>query len=126
MSKFEELSDKAMSLVGQAGDSLRHAIPATAENWLKTGVAVGAARTGTKLAGGFLRRNPAIVAASAIGVGLVWVAARHYRKKKASEAIEGNSRRIEASNAVARKRASRTRRGSASSASTSSNGRNAD
>jgi len=116
MSKFEELSDKAITLVGQAGDSLRHAIPATAENWLKTGVAVGAARTGTRLAGGFLRRNPAIVAASAIGVGLVWVAARQYRKKKANEAIEGNSRRIEASNAAARKRASQSRRGAAANA----------
>lgn len=116
MSKFEELSDKAMSLVGQAGDSLRHAIPATAENWLKTGVAVGAARTGAKVGVGFLRRNPAIVAASAIGVGLVWVAARQYRKKKANETIEGNSRRIEASNAVARKRATRSKRGASTAA----------
>ena len=116
MSKFEELSDKAMSLVGQAGDSLRHAIPATAENWLKTGVAVGAARTGAKVGVGFLRRNPAIVAASAIGVGLVWVAARQYRKKKANETIEGNSRRIEASNAAARKRATRSKRGTATAA----------
>lgn len=116
MSKFEELSDKAMSLVGQAGDSLRHAIPATAENWLKTGVAVGAARTGAKVGVGFLRRNPAIVAASAIGVGLVWVAARQYRKKKANETIEGNSRRIEASNAAARKRATRSKRGTSTAA----------
>lgn len=116
MSKFEELSDKAMSLVGQAGDSLRHAIPATAENWLKTGVAVGAARTGAKVGVSFLRRNPAIVAASAIGVGLVWVAARQYRKKKTNESIEGNSRRIEASNAAARKRATRSKRGAATAA----------
>ena len=116
MSKFEELSDKAMSLVGQAGDSLRHAIPATAENWLKTGVAVGAARTGAKVGVGFLRRNPAIVAASAIGVGLVWVAARQYRKKKANETIEGNSRRIEASNSAARKRATRSKRGTSTAA----------
>ena len=116
MSKFEELSDKAMSLVSQASDSLRHAIPATAENWLKTGVAVGAARTGAKVGVGFLRRNPAIVAASAIGVGLVWVAARQYRKKKANETIEGNSRRIEASNAAARKRATRSKRGTSTAA----------
>ena len=116
MSKFEELSDKAMSLVGQAGDSLRHAIPATAENWLKTGVAVGAARTGAKVGVGFLRRNPAIVAASAIGIGLVWVAARQYRKKKANETIEGNSRRIEASNSAARKRATRSKRGASTAA----------
>ncbi|MDC7806944.1 hypothetical protein PQS31_08935 [Luteimonas sp BLCC-B24] len=116
MSKFEELSDKAMSLVGQAGDSLRHALPSTAENWMKTGMAVGVARTGAKVGVGFLRRNPAIVAASAIGVGLVWVAARQYRKKKANGTIEGNSRRIEASNAAARKRATRSKRGAATAA----------
>ncbi len=116
MSKFEELSDKAMSLVGQAGDSLRHALPSTAENWMKTGMAVGVARTGAKVGVGFLRRNPAIVAASAIGVGLVWVAARQYRKKKANGTIEGTSRRIEASNAAARKRATRSKRGTAKAA----------
>lgn len=115
MSKFEVLSDKAMSLVGQAGDSLRHALPNTAETWLKTGVSVGAARTGAKLAGGFLRRNPAIVAASAIGLGLVWVAARQYRKKQESGALAGKSRRIEASNAQARKQATQQRKAEAGS-----------
>ncbi|NYZ61383.1 hypothetical protein [Luteimonas deserti] len=121
MSKFEALSDKALALVGQAGDSLRHTLPSTAETWLKTGVAVGAARTGARVAGGFLRRNPAIVAASAIGVGLALVAARQYRKKKASETIDGNSRRIEASNTAARKRAGRSARGTASTGKTGDN-----
>ncbi|MEN4903648.1 hypothetical protein [Luteimonas sp. TWI1416] len=115
MSKFEALSDKAVSLVGQAGDSLRHAIPGTAEKWLKTGLTVGAARTGAKVAGGFLRRNPAIVAASAIGLGLVWVAARQYRKKQANGTIQGNSRRIEAGNAAARKRSVNAARGQTAS-----------
>ncbi|MDR7194537.1 hypothetical protein [Luteimonas terrae] len=113
MSKFEALSDKALSLVGQAGDSLRHAIPDSAEKWLQTGVALGAARTGTKLAGGFLRRNPAILAASVIGAGLVWVAARQYKKRKEGGAVEGSSRRIEPTRAPARKRT--TRRGAAAS-----------
>jgi len=114
MSKFEALSDKALSLVGQAGDSLRHAIPDSAEKWLQTGVAIGAARTGTKLAGGFLRRNPAILAASVIGAGLVWVAARQYKKRKQNGAVEGSSRRIEPTRAPARKRTT-ARRGAAAS-----------
>ena len=80
MSKFEALSDKALSLVGQAGDTLRQSIPTSAEKWLQTGAALGAARMGTRVAGGFLRRNPAIVAASVIGAGLVWVAARQLGK----------------------------------------------
>ncbi|PBJ84171.1 hypothetical protein CMZ84_06970 [Lysobacteraceae bacterium NML93-0399] len=114
MSKFEALSDKALSLVGQAGDSLRHAIPSQAEAWLQTGAALGAARAGTKLAGGFLRRNPAIVAASVIGAGLVWVAAREYKKRKANSAVEGTSRRVEP-NRTARKRAARRSSNAASS-----------
>jgi len=115
MSKFEVLSDKALSLVGQAGDSLRHAIPDSAEKWLQTGVALGAARTGTRLAGGFLRRNPAIVAASVIGAGLVWVAARQYKKRKENGVVEGSSRRIEPSRAPVRKRATRRTRSTSSS-----------
>ena len=107
MSKFEALSDKALSLVGQAGDSLRQSIPSSAEKWLQTGAALGAARMGTRVAGGFLRRNPAIVAASVIGAGLVWVAARQYKKRKENGAVEGSSRRIEPSRAPARKRTTR-------------------
>lgn len=114
MSKFEMLSDKAMSLVGQAGDSLRHALPNTAETWLKTGVSVGAARTGAKVAGSFLRRNPAIVAASAIGLGLVWVAARQYRKKQESGALAGRSRRIETSKGQSGKQTARYTTGTTS------------
>ena len=113
MSKFEELSDKALSLVGQAGDSLRQSIPSSAEKWLQTGAALGAARMGTKVAGSFVRRNPAIIAASVIGAGLVWVAARQYKKRKEGGAVEGSSRRIEPTRAPARKRS--TRRNTAAS-----------
>jgi len=107
MSKFEVLSDKALSLVGQAGDSLRHAIPESAEKWLKTGIAIGAARSGTRAAGGFLRRNPAILAASAIGIGVAWAVAYQYRKRKQSNTVEGSSRRIEPNRNSTRRRESR-------------------
>lgn len=104
--KFEALSDKAVSLMSQAGDSLRDAIPGSAEKWMKSGLAIGAARSGTKLAGSFVRRNPAIIAASAIGVGVAWAIAYQYRKRKQSNAVEGSSRRIEP-NRSARKSGSR-------------------
>ncbi len=109
MSKFEQLSDKAITLVSHAGDSLRHAIPDSAEKWLQTGIAIGAAKSGAKVAGGFLRRNPAILAASLAGAGLVWLAARQYKKTKANGSIEGSSRRIEA-NRVARKKSTSRRK----------------
>ena len=102
--KFEALSDKAVSLMSQAGDSLRDAIPGSAEKWMKSGLAIGAARSGTKLAGSFVRRNPAIIAASAIGVA--WAIAYQYRKRKQANAVEGSSRRIEP-NRSARKSGSR-------------------
>ncbi|WP_159744305.1 hypothetical protein [Luteimonas cellulosilyticus] len=116
MSKFEQLSDKAITLVGQAGDSLRHAIPDSAEKWLQTGIAIGAAKSGARVAGGFLRRNPAILAASLAGAGLVWLAARQYKKKKENGTIEGSSRRIEAKRAPSRRRTT-TRRGPAAASS---------
>ena len=119
MSKFEALSDKALSLVGQAGDTLRQSIPTSAEKWLQTGAALGAARAGTKIAGTFARRNPAVIAATVIGAGLVWVAARQYKKRKESGAVEGSSRRIEPKgNGAARKRAT-TRRTRTAAADTS-------
>ncbi len=104
MSKFEQLSDKALSLVGHAGESLRHAIPDSAEKWLQTGIAIGAAKSGAKVAGGFLRRNPAVVVATVAGAGLAWLAVRHYKKKKANGTIEGSSRRIEAKSGTARRK----------------------
>lgn len=105
--KFEALSDKAMSLFDQASDSLRDAIPGSAEKWMKSGLAIGAARSGTKIAGGFLRRNPAIIAASAVGVGVAWAIAYQYRKRQQTKAVEGSSRRIEPNRSSGRKNGSR-------------------
>jgi len=97
MSKFTDITDKALHLAGQAGAQLKHMVPA--DKLLQTGAAIGAVRAGGKVAGRFVRRNPALtVAAAAVaGAGLVWYAVHRKRKQaQAGEPIEGRSRRIEA------------------------------
>jgi hypothetical protein len=106
MSRLDSYSSKVMDLVGQVGDSLRGALPDGAGKWLQTGVALGAARTGSKAVGSFIRRNPAVAVAAAVGAGVVWVAVRRHQKKQGNGAvIEGKSKRVEA-----RRVAPRTRR----------------
>lgn len=112
MYKFDTFSDKALALVSQVGDGLKNAIPDTAGKWLQTGAALGVAKTGTRVAGQFIRRNPAVAVAAAAGAGLLWYVARRQAKKKAHNgAIEGKSTRIEAKRAPAtpRKRAAAKR-----------------
>jgi len=96
MSKLTIITDRALELASQAGNSLRHAVP-SADKLLQTGAALGAAKTGGKLAVNFVRRNPAVAVAAGIGVGLLALVA--YRKRKrdgATAPIEGKSRRVEA------------------------------
>lgn len=96
MSKLTIITDRALELASQAGSSLKHAVP-RADTLLKTGAALGAAKTGGRMAVNFVRRNPAIAIAAGVGVGLLALAA--YRKRRRAQAdapIEGTSRRIEA------------------------------
>jgi hypothetical protein len=96
MSKLGEISDRALELVETAGEKL-HLRRAQADGLLKTGVALGAARTGAKVAVGFVRRNPAVAIAAGIGVGLLALAA--YRKRKRAQmegSTEGKPRRVHA------------------------------
>lgn len=97
MSKFTQITDKALHLAGQAGTQLKHLMPA--DKLLQTGAALGAVKAGSRVAGRFVRRNPALtVAAAAVaGAGLVWYAV-HRKRQQAQEgaAIEGRARRIEA------------------------------
>ncbi len=113
MGKFDSYGGKVMDLVGQVGDNIRDALPDTAGKWLQTGAALGVAKTGSKAVGGFIRRNPAVAVAAAIGAGVVWYAVHRQRKKQLAEGgqvIEGKSRRVEARKAAAKAPASRTRR----------------
>jgi hypothetical protein len=96
MSKLTTITDRALELASQAGSSLKHAVP-SADKLLQTGAALGAAKTGGRLAVSFVRRNPAVAVATGIGVGLLALVAYRKRKKdQATGAIEGKSRRVEA------------------------------
>lgn len=113
MSRLDSLPERALELVSQVGDNLRHAVPDGAGKWLDAGVKLGAVKTGARLAGKFVRRNPAAFAAAAAGAGLLWLAARH-RAKKAEAGNEGNgssrTKRVDAKRGTG---STRTRRAAA-------------
>ena len=105
MNALSTLPDRAMRVAGHFGDGLRDRVPDRAMKWVETGAALAAAKTGGRVATMFVKRNPAIVAAAAAGVGLVWLAARRRRKRmEAEQAIEGKAKRVEARRGTARKR----------------------
>src|SRR5690606_15896663 len=78
MSRLDSISGKMMDLVGQVGDSVRHTLPDGAGKWLQAGMALGAAKTGSRAVGGVLRRNPAVLVAAAVGIGAAWYAVHRY------------------------------------------------
>lgn len=96
MSKLDKAQDRAMELIGEIGDGIRKAVPGRAMQWVETGAAIGAIRTGGKVASKFVRRNPVLATAAIAGAGLLWLAARHRAKRAAEGPIEGTSTRIEA------------------------------
>ena len=119
MSRLTVITDRAleraMDLAASAGDSLRHAgsnlrghVP-HAGDWIKTGAALGAVKTGGRVAGKFARRNPTVTVAAAVaGVGLIAYAL--YRKKKRERGnvtFDGSAQRLdgERGNAEARRAA---------------------
>ena len=96
MSKLTTITDRAMDLVSQAGTSLKHVGP-SASKLLQTGAALGAVKTGGRVAAKFVRRNPVVAVAAALGVGVLAYAAHRKRKRdEANAPIEGRSKRIEA------------------------------
>ena len=96
MGRITRITDRALELANQAGTSLKQLSP-DADKLLKTGAALGVAKTGGKAALGFARRNPVIAVAAAVGVGVLAYAANRKRKLAALNApIEGKSKRVEA------------------------------
>ena len=85
MGKLDKAQDRAMELIGEIGDGLRKAVPDKAVDWVQTGAALGAIRTGGKVATKFVRRNPVLAGAAVVGAGLLWYAARQRAKKQASK-----------------------------------------
>lgn len=92
MDKFDRTRDRALDLLGEIGEGLRRKVPGRAVQWVETGAALGALRAGSKVAGGFVRRNPLLVGVAVAGAGLLWLGARQRAKKQA--VIEGRAARI--------------------------------
>ena len=96
MSRLTVITDRALELATQAGTSLKQAVP-SADKLLQTGAALGAVKTGGKVAVAFVRRNPVVAVAAALGVGVLAYAAHRKRKREEQNApIEGKSKRVEA------------------------------
>lgn len=79
MRKTRILQDAGSTLADHARELLGGGKPGLG-GWLKTGAALGAARTGARVATRFAKRNPGIaVAATVVGLGLIAYGA--YRKR---------------------------------------------
>jgi len=104
MSRLESLSGRALDLAGSVGDTLRDRVPDRAIKWIETGAALGALKAGSRVATKFVRRNPAVAVAGAVGAGLLLYAVRRQQRKSREQAIEGKATRVEAKKAPPRRR----------------------
>lgn len=111
MTTLNQIPERAMILASQVGENIRHAVPAGAGKWLDAGMKLGAIKAGTRVARKVVMRNPAAVAAVAVGAGALWFLARRRAKQAENGASDGNSTRVEAkrggNGSTARKRASK-------------------
>jgi hypothetical protein len=130
MNNFQKLPERAMELATRVGDGIKDRVPDRAIQWVETGAALGAVKTGTRVATRVVRRNPVIFAAAIAGAGLLWYAARQRARKAANlgldsssdnAPLEGRSTRVRArreSASAARNRSTRSDGDDASAAST--------
>ena len=93
------LPERALQLATQVGAGIKDAVPDKAIKWVETGAALGALRTGTRVATRIVRRNPAMAVAAAAGAGLRGSGARRKAKPARDGAIDGSATRIEAKRA---------------------------
>ena len=61
MNRIEAISERALELASSVGDNVRHALP-TAGKLLDAGAKLGVVKSGARVAGTFVRRNPVLVA----------------------------------------------------------------
>ena len=72
MGRLDKAQDRARDLIGEIGDGLRKRVPDKAVQLIETGAALGAVRTGAKVASGFVRRNPVLAGvAISLAMGLL-------------------------------------------------------
>lgn len=96
MTRLEKIPHRAMDLASNAVGSLRQHMPSRAGTLLQTGMTLGALKTGARVAGKFARRNPAILAATVAGAGILWYAAHRKARQAEKNDIQGQSRRVDA------------------------------
>ena len=99
MNKLDSLQDRALALASQVGDGLKQVVPDTAGKWLQTGAALGALKTGSRVATTFVRRHPVATVATVAGAGLLWYLARRRAQREVHEALEGSATRVTAQRA---------------------------
>jgi len=63
-------------------------------HWLSAGATLAALRTGARVAGQVVRRNPWLVGAAVVGAGVLWYAVRQRARRQA--VLEGQSRQVRA------------------------------
>jgi hypothetical protein len=84
MSAIDRFGKGGAAALGLARDAVDTASPKL-KQWLKTGAALGVARTGARVASGVVRRNPGLaLAAAAVGAG--YLAYTAYRKHASAAA----------------------------------------
>ncbi len=110
MSAIDELGKRGAAVFDIAREAVNASSPKV-KAWLKTGAALGAARTGTRVASGLVRRNPGLAIAT-VAVGAGYLAYTAYRKRAAAVAEQAKEQPIEATATVVetRKRAATSRR----------------
>lgn len=126
MNRIESISERALELASSVGSNVRDALP-RASQLLDAGAKLGVLKTGARVAGTFVRRNPLAVAAAVAGAGLLWYAARRRAKRaeqgngRDRDAIEGSARRVEAKRATGTRRTRTPRANSRSGSRTRTN-----
>src|SRR5580765_1435282 len=98
LNKFDDYSDRVADLAGKVGDAVKEHIPDHAMRWIETGAAIGAIKTGSRVARTVIKRNPVIAVAAVAGAGLLWYAARRRARRVDADgnAIDGEATRITA------------------------------
>ena len=100
MTKFDYIPERALLLAGQVGENLRQVVPPHAGKWLDAGMKLGALKASSRVAGKFVQRHPAALAAAAAGAGVLWYLARRRAKQAEDGTGKGNgqsrSTRVEA------------------------------
>ena len=96
--KFEDIASVASDMAGKLGGNLKDHLPKRALNWVETGAALTALRTGGRVGLRIARRNPILAMAAVAGAGALVYAARRAKQRKleSGEVIEGNSKRVSA------------------------------